>query len=39
METGRRYGYIRKMIMMRWMVWWTPPESYKARPLFAYWSA
>ena len=22
--------YIRKMMMMMWMVWWTPPESHKA---------
>ena len=21
--------YIRKMMMMMWMVWWTPPESFK----------
>ena len=21
---------MRKMMMMKWMVWWTPPESHKA---------
>ena len=37
-ETERRYGYIRKINDDDDYVngWWTPPESYKARSLFAW---